>query len=281
MAFWLSILAAAGCALCNGTAAILQKVSADKIKPATGVRVGLLWSLIHNWQYNVGVTLDALGWMLTYIAAQHLPLFFVESIIATNLIITALLDRFVLQTPLEKNTYLATSLILAGLVALAFAATPETARRVNITTDWLLALLPLMVGLVALIVGRFRHGVATIGVAALSGVAFGGTSIVSRIMPLPHPLWHVLASPLPYGLAASGFVGVLLFSTALQRAPATIVNACMTSAETLVPTLIGLFVLGDVARSGRWYDVVLGLGLATAGTVSLAFDTRRRVAPAQ
>ena len=280
MTFWLSILAAVGCALCNGTAAVLQKVSADKAKPAEGVHVGLLWSLLHDWLYILAGVIDTLGWILTYLAAQHLPLFFVESIIATNLIITALLERFVLHAPLKKATYAATGLILAGVTVLAFAAGPDTAKHGSVTLDWTLALFPVAVGTLALIVGRFRHGVATIGLAALSGVAYGSTSIISRVFPLPHPLWHVVLSPLPYGLIASGFVGVLLFSTALQRAPATVVNACMTSAETFVPTLIGLFVLGDVVRSGRWYDVVIGLTLAIVGTISLAFNAPRRQARA-
>ncbi len=245
-------------------------MSVNKEKPARGVQVGLLWRLLRNWRYNLAVVLDAAGWVLTYIAVQHLPLFFVESIIATNLVITAFLERIVLHTPLKKVTYGGTALILSGLAVMALAASPGSARHVSLAAQWWLAVVPLGVGLLAAGAGRFKGGVATIGVALLSGIAFGETSVISRTFPLPHPLWHAALNPAPYGLLASGFVGVLLFSTALQRAHATVVNACMTAAETFVPTLIGFILLGDTVRSGRWYDVSLGLALAIAGTVSLA-----------
>lgn len=275
MLFFLSILSAFACALCTGIGAVLQKASADKEKPVHGIKLGFLWSLLHNWKYVLGVTIDTLGWVFVYLAVQHIPLFFAEAIVSSNLLITALLEHFVLHTPLPKRAYLAVILVLGGLAMLSLAAGPEASRMVNLRTEWALALVPVAALVVAIAVGHSKQLVATAGVALLGGVAFGETSVISRVFPLPHPLWHALTSPLLYGLIASGIIGVLLFSTALQRTHATVANACLTISQTFIPAIIGLVALGDTVRAGHWYAVVLGLGLSVAGTVYLMLVTQK------
>ncbi|HSX07287.1 MAG TPA: hypothetical protein VLG11_00130 [Candidatus Saccharimonadales bacterium] len=274
MIFFLSILAAFACALCTGIGAILQKASADKEKPVHGIKLGFLWSLLHNWKYVLGVVIDTLGWVFVYLAVQHIPLFFAEAIVSSNLLITALLEHFVLHTPLPKRAYFAVILVLCGLGVLGLAAGQEAPRTVSLHIEWALALVPIVALVLAAAVGRSKQLAATAGVALLGGVAFGETSVISRVFPLPHPLWHALTGPLLYGLIASGIVGVLLFSTALQRTHATVANACLTISQTFVPAIIGLAVLGDTVRAGRWYAVVLGLGLSVAGTLYLMMVTR-------
>ena len=54
----LPVLAAAACALCNGTAAFLQKVSAYKDQNADSLDVRLLWQLFQDKPYALGVGLD-------------------------------------------------------------------------------------------------------------------------------------------------------------------------------------------------------------------------------
>lgn len=264
--------AAFGCAACNGAAAVLQKIGADKEQNAAGLDVRLQARLFRNGPYMIGVMLDLIGWGLTLYAVQYLPLFFVQSIIAASILMTAMIERFFRGQVIAWRSYQAIGLIVAGLVLLAFAAAPERAEPVSNTVRWLIVLVPVPVGLAGYVLARRERFVATIGLGVLSGIAFGGTSAVGRIFSPSQPLWHTAYSPLVLSLIATGGLGIMLFSIALQRAQATVVNATMTAAQTIVPALIGIAFLGDEARHGMWFAAAAGVALALAGVSLLTAD---------
>jgi hypothetical protein len=203
-------------------------------------------------------------------AVQYLPLFLVEALIAANIVVTIFIERIFLRGRVGKRIYLATGVILCGLVALAFSATPERADPITSTVKWIIILSPCIVGLLGYVVARSNTYVSTILLAGLSGLAFGQTSVIGRIFVPSHPLWHTVYSPLLLGLAVSGLLGIWLFSTALQRARASIVNAAMTGAQTLIPSVIGIALLGDEPRNGLWFLVILGTALVLSGVSILA-----------
>jgi drug/metabolite transporter (DMT)-like permease len=273
MIFALSILAAFACALCNGAAAVLQKVAADEEKRESGVRLGFLWELAHNWPYMLGILLDVLAWVLTFLAVQRLPLFLVESVIAANIAVTAVLERIFLKAPIHRKSYYSMGIILLGLVALALSATGDHVEPVSTTVRWAIILLPLPLVLAGILLAKLRGRWAIVALSAISGIAFGNTSVISRIFGHVTSITTVLHSPLLYSLIVSGVLGILLFSVALQRARATVVNASMTTAQIVVPTLIGLAFLGDKIRSGRWELMVIGLIVTVIGTLVLALIT--------
>ena len=68
MAFRLAVLAAAGVALANGIAAVLEKIGADKTAEAQSLKVGLLLKLLSDWPYLLGLALDGVAWILTLVA---------------------------------------------------------------------------------------------------------------------------------------------------------------------------------------------------------------------
>ncbi len=273
MIFAMSLLAAFACALCNGAAAVLQKVAADDERRETGVRLGFLWELAHNWPYMLGVCLDVLAWGLTFVAVQRLPLFLVESVIAANIAVTAVLERIFLKAPIYKRSYYSMGVILLGLVALALSATSDHIEPISTTVRWAVALLPVPLALTGVALAKLRGRWAVVALSAVSGIAFGNTSVISRTFGHIGGVMAVLSNPLLYSLIASGVLGILLFSVALQRQRATVVNAAMTTAQTVVPTLIGLTFLGDKIRSGRWELVLFGLIVTVMGTLALALMT--------
>jgi drug/metabolite transporter (DMT)-like permease len=270
--YLLPILAAFGCAIGNGTAAILQKVSADKEKTVGSMDARLLWRLFQDKPYIGGVALDLVGWGLTLYAVQYLPLFLVESIIATNMVVTALIERLVWHRVLSYRVYLAIGIIVIGIIPLLFAATPEKAAHISNLLRWLIVFSPLPIAAAGYFLARRTGQVAAIGLAVLGGLAFGGTSVVGRIFVFSQPLWHTIYSPLVLALIANGILGILLFSIALQRSHATVVNATMTSSQTLIPALVGIVFLGDSARNGMWYLVAIGTGLSICGFILLALS---------
>lgn len=166
-------------------------------------------------------------------------------------------------------------IILLGLILLAIAGSPERAHRIGDTLRLLIILGPLPVAAAGYILAKMKGYRSSIGLAILGGLAFGGTSVVGRILTFSHPVWHVLYNPLVFPLIANGVLGILLFSTALQRAQATVINATMTASQTLIPTVIGIIFLGDVARHGLGYLIIIGTVLTTSGVVGLAFGYQK------
>jgi multidrug transporter EmrE-like cation transporter len=102
-------------------------------------------------------------------------------------------------------------------------------------------------------------------------LAFGDTSVIGRIFSFSNPLWHNVYNPFIYSLLACGALGILFFSTALQRAQATVMNATMTASQIVIPAIVGISFLGDDARHGLWYLVILGCTLSLGGVLALAY----------
>jgi drug/metabolite transporter (DMT)-like permease len=266
------IIAAFACAVCNGTAAVMQKISADKEKNVSSLDIRLLWRLFQDLPYSAAIALDLLGWLFILYAVHYLPLFLVQAIIAANIVVTALIERLFRHRLIRPKSYLAIATILVGLVVLAVASSPGQAESISNLLKWLIVLSPLPIGAVGYVLARSKSHWVSIGLAILSGLAFGDTLVVSRIFKISQPVWHTIYSPFVFTLIASGILGLLLFSIALQRAQATVINAATTASQSLISAIVGIAFLGDETRNGMWYLVALGTSLAFGGVVFLALS---------
>ncbi|HEY8998706.1 MAG TPA: hypothetical protein VIM53_00090 [Candidatus Saccharimonadales bacterium] len=268
--FALAIAAVVACALCNGIAAVLQKIGADKQRRATSLDVRLLARLTRSAPYVAGLALDLLGWILTVFAVRFIPLFLAQAVIATNVAVTALIERSVLKRALPRSTWRWLAVLLAGLVCLGASATRQNAIVVRGALEWGIVVTPIVcLGFGALLT-KAKGKAASFALASLSGVAFGGTSVVGRVLPVTAQWWHLLASPLLWALVLYGLAGVWLFTIALQRSFATTVNASMTAAQTLAPAVVGLTLLNDTVRGDTWILLVIGMAAALVGVVGVA-----------
>jgi drug/metabolite transporter (DMT)-like permease len=204
------------------------------------------------------------------VAVQNLPLFVAEPVIALNVMITALIERFLFQRRLRGMAWVAIAGILVGLTLLALSGGPERARTAAAAVHWAVILLPPGVaGAGAVMATRNRHG-ATVALGVLDGVAFGGTAVAGRMLVVPHPFWQLLLSPLLWSMLAYGLVGLLLFTIALQRSHASVIGASTTAAQSIVPIVVGIAFLGDSPRDGAWAVAVAGMVLTLAGTLAIA-----------
>ena len=270
MLFWIAITAAIGCAFCNGIAAVLQKISADKEAQATTLQASLFFKLLQDWPYLIGIALDGLAWVLTLIAVHSLPLFVVQPIVAFGVVVTALVERFAFKRKLSVQSIAAIGVTVLGLLLLATAAAPEAARSVGGLARWCIIVAPVLFAILGAIYVRIQKGYAATILAALSGLCFGGTAVVGRMLSFSPPYWHVIVNPLFIALLAYGLVAILLFTIALQRQRASVVNAVMITFETLAPTIIGLVFLGDHPRAGLWPAMLTGGIFAVSGTLFFA-----------
>ncbi|MGH3498910.1 MAG: hypothetical protein ACRDP1_15730 [Nocardioidaceae bacterium] len=274
MGSWLPLLAAFGCALCNGVAAVLQKVSADREAPVTTLRNMFLWRLLHHWPYLTGIALDTAGWVLTLVAVHSLPLFVVQPIIAFGVVVTLVTEWVVFHRRLGLRTVAAIALIAVGLGLLTSGATVQTASRIHGVLLACVVLTPLLLGTAAAGFTAGHGRSATAGLAAIAGLAFGGTAVAGRLLRFPTPYWHILFNPLAWALLGYGLVGIAAFTIALQRHRASVVNASLISFETLAPIAFGITFLGDRPKTGSSGLVILGAAIAVTGTVVIAASRR-------
>jgi hypothetical protein len=278
MQTYLAMSAAVGCALCNGIAAVLQKISADKAVPIRKIHHAVAATrLLKQLPYVGGIALDLLAGIFTLIAAHRLPLFLVQALIASSVLLTALLERIFMHRILHKNAYMAIGLVLLGLVCLAIASHPEHTARTSAALRDAILYMPFALLALGAILIRTKTTSGAALMAVISGIAFGSISIIGRMLVYPHPFWHVITNPLAGSLVVYAVMGMFFFTAALQRAQATSINGIVVAAETILPLLVGIGVLGDSARHGLWAFVYVGCSLVVAGCCYIAFtDTAQQ-----
>lgn len=222
------------------------------------------------WEYVAGLVADALGFLASLLAVRVLPLFVVESAVASSVGVTALLAVWWLKARMAGREVAALVAIGVGLVTLAAtaregASTPLS-RHGELLIAW--AVVPVLLAGAA----AFRSKASWSGpvLAAVAGLGFGGTAIAARVLRLHTPWWRTVEEPALWALAAYGAISLVAFGLALSRANVTAVAAITFVVETIVPTVVGVAWLGDRVRHGTAPLAVLALALTLAGCLVLA-----------
>nr|WP_254902313.1 DMT family transporter [Mycobacterium simiae] len=264
---------ALGCSVCYGAASVLQAVAARSVEAGgtSGVDAALLWRAIRQWRYVAGIALDGLGFVLQVLALRLVPIYVVAAALAASIAVTALVSVWVLSARLSRAEWAAVGVVCVSLAALAAAAGPGHFRHGPAGLGWAL------IGVVAaLFLGgaaagwlRDRERAVALGLAA--GTGFGvveiGVRLVDEIDPTKAAFY---ANPALYAAAGGGLAGFLLFTSALQRGSVTTTVAAMVVGETIAPALVGVVWLGDTARPGWGWLVIVGFVVAVAATLLLA-----------
>ena len=191
-----AVAAAIGCAICNAVAAILQKVGSDKVTKIDSYNLNVVLKLGKQLPYVSGLTLDLFAGVFTLIAVNRLPLFLVQAIIASCIVLTAYMERVFLKRTLHLRTYLASFIVVIGLGVLALASHSESTATVSQTVKDAVIVLPVALAIIGGLVVRFKGKLGAALLAGLSGLGFGGVSIVGRLLVYPHPIWLVAKDPL-------------------------------------------------------------------------------------
>jgi drug/metabolite transporter (DMT)-like permease len=271
------LLCAVAAAFCYGVGSVLQAVAARSTAAEAGLDPRLLVRLLRSWRYVVGVALDGLGFVLSLVAVQSMPLFVVQSIVASFLAIAAVLGAVFLKMPLSRTDRVALVVVVVGLVLVAASAADESTRPVSPTGGWILLGVVVVLCGVAVPLARVpgARGAALLG--GIAGLAFGATSVAARMIPsdlvlseLVSDLGALATSPATYALALAGGLALLTYSTALQRGSVTQATAPLVVGETIAPALVGVLALGDHSRPGWAGVAVAGFALAVGGAVALS-----------
>ncbi|GAB3967041.1 hypothetical protein GCM10029978_033510 [Actinoallomurus acanthiterrae] len=264
-----SLLGAIAAAVCFGTASVLQALAARTAPTSTGVDPRLLVRLVRRLPFLLGTGLDLLGFVAELAALRSLPLFVVQAMVAGNLAVTAVVAARVLHFRLAAREWAAVAAVCAGLALLGLAAGHENPTAVSLTFRMALLGCVAVIGLVGVAAGRLRGTIRSVVLGLIAGLGFGLVAIGARVLVSLSPL-DLLRDPATYVVAGGGLVAFLFFATALQRGSVTTTTAAMVVAETVVPALVGVLLLGDGTRHGYTWSAVLGFVIAVGGTLALA-----------
>jgi drug/metabolite transporter (DMT)-like permease len=264
----IGLLSAFAAAALYGAGTILQAVG---VRRAAATPAGGKWAQVWAGRlYAGGLLLDGLGFLASLAALRTLPLFVVESAIASSVAITAVLAVLFLRVRLTRRELIALVAVGVGLVALAVSARAEAAVPLSGPASWLLlgCVLPVAgLGLGALRTGGSGGAAA---LAATAGLGFGGVGVAARVVVLPAAWWRLVLDPVAWALVAFSLIAMAAYGLALQRGSVTTVAAVTFTVETVVPAAIGLLWLGDRVRPGAAPVAVLGFVLTLGGSIVLA-----------
>ncbi|WP_323099764.1 hypothetical protein [Intrasporangium sp. YIM S08009] len=264
------LLGALLAALAYGTATVLQALGVRRLA-ATPSGTPLPRRVRAAWPYGLGLALDGLGFLASVAALRTLPLFLVESAVASSVAVTAVLSVAVLGLRLGGGEVVALVAVCLGLTGLAVAAAPGPAVQPGPgATWWLLAAAALVAGLA--VVGAIDHdrrrGAVLLSVAA--GLGFGGVGVAARLLEVPDPVWGLLTDGLAWILAAHAALATVAYALALARGRVTTVAALTFATETVVPAAVGLLALGDQVVPGRDPLAAAAFVATLAGCIALA-----------
>jgi hypothetical protein len=253
------LLCAVAAAVATGAGSVLQSLGARRAVATAGLVAGLRRQPL----YFLGLGSDLVGFAGSVVALQSLPLFLVQGVVASNVAVVALLSALLGARP-PRATWLWLTVVLAGLVLLAGSAQADDATPLPESWRWVL---PACV-LPALALGWWGRRSGRAGVLAIAaGLAYSTVAVTARSLEPPHPLVAVLADPALWSLAVNGLTGTLLFAAATQLAPVTRVTVITFSAQTVVPSVVGILVLGDSVRAGAGPVAAVGFLLAVGGAL--------------
>lgn len=267
----LAHLAAIGCAVAFGLATVLESIGARRAAaevPRAGASAVARAAI--QGPYLLGLGTDGIGWVLSLVALASLPVFVVQSMVAGAIGFTVLFAA-VLQHVRPTARQLGFILAIAvGLVGLALSGAPEEARRTPGAYAWAMVLSLVAVALLGWFVAARTHGSTSASLlGALAGLSFGGTALCGRAI-LGDFGTGDLRDPVLYALALFGVLGMILLTVALQRGQVTVVTAWMFVTETIVPSIVGLAVLGDSARNGMMGVAIASFAVTIVAAVGLS-----------
>jgi drug/metabolite transporter (DMT)-like permease len=256
-------------AVAYGGASVLQGVGARRAESSSGLDPALMVRLARSVPYVCGLGLDLGAFVASLVALRTMPLFLVQSAVASSVGVTAAIAAAV-GARLRGREIASLIVLGAGLLLLATSAQPEQGTPLTLGVRWGLLACVVVLGAAGTLAARVNARSSAPVLGVLAGLAFTVVAVTARSLTVPSPAWHVLADPGLWAILAHGVLGMLLFTTALQRGSVTSATAVTFAVETIVPAGVGLGFLGDTTRPGYALVAAVGFLLTIAGTLALA-----------
>jgi hypothetical protein len=274
----LAYIAAFATALFYGVSAVLEDRAAKRtpVTGKSGKRAAFRAAM--SGLYVGGMALSVVAWAFSLIALHRLPLFAVQAIATSSIGVVVIISWALTgHKPTKREGRLLCVLALA-LIAVAAAAAPTDPKPVT-----LLFKVFIWVGVVGVASSAFfatrvsgARGSALLG--AVSGLSDGGMALCARALH-PHSLGGLITDPLALALVPFTVIGIVAFAASLQRGAVSVALACQQAVVAVVPSVIGLLVLGDTARHGFAVVTYAGFVVTVFVVVALTFVTSAAIPP--
>ncbi|HUY64245.1 MAG TPA: DMT family transporter [Acidimicrobiales bacterium] len=258
-----------------GLAAVLQHHAAIREPPEMSMRFGLLAGLVRRPLWLVGSSLDAVGYLLQFLALRRGSLALVEPVLALSLVFALPVGAWLEHRTIRRGELAAAAVVTLGLALFLRAARPGLGHPRATGLEWVV----LSATLAAVCVGCYlgaRGGSparAAVLLAAGSGTAFGYVAAVTERTGhlLDRGVLHTLGNWSPYGLLVGGVVAMTFTQSAFHAGALRLSLPTLTVAQPLVAVAIGLGFFGEHISTTGIAPVVemLSLVLVTGGVFSL------------
>jgi len=271
----LSLACALGAALLYGAGTVLQAIG---LRRAADAGAATLWSRLWAARlYVLGLGLDGLGFLASIVALRDLPLFVVESVIASSVGVTAVLAVLLLGVRLTRAEVGALVAVAAGLVLLALSGAEGPGLALQPQLAWLLLGLVAAVLALGVLAISLRNSFGPLLLAVTAGLGFAGVGVAARVVIIPEEPWRLLLDPVPWALALYAAIALVAFGHALHRGSVTTATALTFAVETVAPAIVGLAWLGDRVRPGMETAAVVGFCLTLGGSIVLGRHSAENV----
>jgi len=264
----LGLVAAALAALLSGSGSVLQSLGIRRAGMTDGSVLALA-ALRKQPLYVTGFFVDILGFIAAATALHRLPLFLVQSVVASSIGITALITVF-MGNRLSRQGWTALAVTGTGLVLLGVSAEPGPAANLPTFWHWMFLLAVLPIAGLGVLANRTEGRWGSPLLALTAGLGFAAVAVSARSLHAPPELWRIVQDPAAWAIAVNGATAAVLFALALQRGAVTMVSAIVFATQTVVPSGIGLMVLGDAVRDGFLLTAMAGFLAAVGGAATLA-----------
>jgi drug/metabolite transporter (DMT)-like permease len=250
----------------------IQAIEARRTPAYEGLRVSLIWDLLHRRLWVAGLGVEWLGVPLEILAFAWAPFVVVQPLMACGLLVLlAVAGRLLGERP-TLDALLGVGAIIAGIVLIAWGAPGE-----QDTHRSAFAVIAVMGGLVlaSLIPFALRGRRLDTALTAVLGSAcgFAATNVAMKLMADDFGNDHFPQAAAWLGVAAfAGFAATVTGMTALQRAPATTVIPISTAVQTFLPVALEPLFLAESFRDASLEGIplVVGLVVMLVGIVVLA-----------
>lgn len=249
----------------------LQALEARGTPRKLGMRLGLVGLLLRRPRWVVGQILGTAGIAPQVYALSVAPFALVQPLLAVGLLALLAVATTVFGEQVSAFSYAGVAAIIVGIALVAWGVpSRHDAHRGD---AWVLSVV-VVLGLASLapFVMRRLHRESPMVVVVASGVAFGVTNIVTKLLSDDLSNGHLWRAGIwaVIGLVF-GVIATISGMTAFQLRPATVVVPVTTSVQTFLPILLEPLFLVEHWSSARAYGIPLAAGtlLALAGTIAI------------
>lgn len=261
----LGLSAAVLAAALFGVAAVLQAYGVrTEAAPIDSLRE-FVTAAVRNRAIMLVVAAYLAGFVLHAVSIWYLPLYLAQAAVALSLPITAL-SAARLRERLGRADWAAVGAIVLGLVLVSLGAGDPGPGRSSPAFA-----VALWVGVAVLALAGFSGRVVSAGaLGTVAGLGYAGSAIAVRGVTWPLDVPVVAAA---LAVPAYGLLAFWLYSLALNKSAVANSSAPLVVGQTLVPAIVGIWLLGDAVREGWVAAVVVGMAFAVAGAVLLSRTT--------